>query len=137
MLLADLTHFGVEVAQGVRPVAGSPLGDVHGFQRIFAGVPVNFTAGHRDTRGGFQFFRNRNRDFGVPPVPSGTDYLVPNLKHISLLAGWLDRMIAAAFGAIYTLVTPLSTTGVKFPMELACDCETRHTGGIQRRFAKR
>ncbi|CAI8030719.1 hypothetical protein GBAR_LOCUS17422, partial [Geodia barretti] len=91
MLLADLAHLSVKVAQSVRPVAGCPFRDVHGFQRIFAGVPVGLTVGHRNSGNSFQFLRNRNRDFGVAPVPSGSHNLMPNLKHISLLASWLCR----------------------------------------------
>jgi hypothetical protein len=52
VFLADFPHFGVLVPQGVGPVAGSPLGDVHGLQRVLPSVPVNFAlvrgyAGHR------------------------------------------------------------------------------------------
>ena len=53
MLFPDLTHLYVGISDGIGPVTRSPFCDVHGFQRILAGVPVNLTVLQGDTRNRF------------------------------------------------------------------------------------
>ena len=50
----------VAVAHSVGPVTRCPLGDVHGFQGVFLGVPVDFPVIQGDTRCGFQFLGHRD-----------------------------------------------------------------------------
>ena len=79
VLLADLTHLNVLVADGVGPVARSPLRDVHGFQRIFPGVPVNFAAGERNPGHGFQLFGDLDGDGIITEVLARPDDLMAYL----------------------------------------------------------
>ena len=79
VLFPDLTHLYVLVADTVRPVAGSPFRDVHGFQGIFPSVPVYLTGRQGDPRHRLQFFRYRNRDGRIALVFARPYDLVANL----------------------------------------------------------
>jgi len=62
VLFPNLTHLYVLVADTVRPVPRSPLGDVHGFERILSGIPINLAVLQRNPWYRFQLFGYRNRD---------------------------------------------------------------------------
>ena len=91
VFLADLTHFGVLVAQGVRPVPGSALSDVHRLNRILARVPVNFALIHRDTWSRLQLLWYRDSDRCFAQILTRAPYLMTDLKHILLLMVGLRR----------------------------------------------
>ena len=79
VLFADLPHFNVLVADGVGPVPGGPLGDVHGLQGIFPGIPVDFAVLQRNPGHRFQFFRHRDGDGCITLVLAWPYYLVAYL----------------------------------------------------------
>ena len=76
VFLADFAHLGVLVAEGVGPVAGGALGDVHGFDGILAGVPVDFALVHGDAGSGFELLGHRDGDRRVAQILTGTPYLM-------------------------------------------------------------
>ena len=85
VLLADFAHLGVLVPQGIRPVPGRALRDVHGLNRVLAGVPVDLALVHGNAGNRLQLLGDGNRNGCVAQVLARPPYLMTDGQHILLL----------------------------------------------------